>query len=418
MPGARMLGIIADDLSGALDTGVQLRRRGLRAVALLSSEDLASAEGFDIVCLNTDSRADTGEVAYRKARAAAEALKQAGIILAYKKMDSTLRGNPGAEIDGIMDGLGSEVAVVAPAFPVNGRITAGGYQLLSQVPVEETELGLCSVTPAKISHIPTLLRGQMRRAVGHIGLGMVMAGVGGLASEIQRQVGAGFDVIAVDSTTDRHLRTVAEAVAATGLRALPCGSAGLAAWLPEAFELRAALAQPVLVICGTLSEVTRRQVEYAGRRGASVVRVAWEELLEGRNIERVAAEAGEALERGADAVVAVERGPGESPEPEEVEKALSALGRVAAALAGSRVAGLVLTGGYTALKVCGELSVRAIRIEGEVLPGIPFGTALGGPYDGRGIVTKAGAFGGEDAIAQAIDYLKSHETSNAPRHPG
>ncbi|MHB1159801.1 MAG: four-carbon acid sugar kinase family protein, partial [Chloroflexota bacterium] len=108
------LGIVADDLTGAMDTGVQFAKEGLHTVVMLGEGALPEAE---MVVISTDSRDEPADEAYRRA-------KEAGLRLAgraiYKKLDSTLRGNLGPEIEGLLDGLGLGRALVAPAFPSSG----------------------------------------------------------------------------------------------------------------------------------------------------------------------------------------------------------------------------------------------------------------------------------------------------------
>nr|MDA8217235.1 hypothetical protein [Dehalococcoidales bacterium] len=69
-------------------------------------------------------------------------------------------------------------------------------------------------------------------------------------------------------------------------------------------------------------------------------------------------------------------------------------------------AGMVLTGGDTAVALCKALGVGALAIEGEVEPGVPYGRLLEGPLAGLLVVTKAGGFGSPEAIAKAISFIR------------
>lgn len=121
------IAIIADDLTGASDSGVQFARKGLRTAVLFDSSRLAAdIQQVDTVALDTDSRALTADQARSRAEQAARRLSSAGVAHFYKKVDSTLRGNPGAEVDGVMNAVAFDLAVVAPAFPRLGRTTVGG----------------------------------------------------------------------------------------------------------------------------------------------------------------------------------------------------------------------------------------------------------------------------------------------------
>lgn len=68
----------------------------------------------------------------------------------YKKIDSTLRGNLGAEIKAVADVFKPDIVIIAPAYPANQRITIGGYHLLEGKPIELTEIANAPKTPVKI----------------------------------------------------------------------------------------------------------------------------------------------------------------------------------------------------------------------------------------------------------------------------
>ena len=152
------LAVIADDLTGANDAGVQFAKEGLKVQVLLGeSGEEQEKELPDVIVLDTDSRAAIPDQAYERVRKAGGLIKRltSSRPAVFKKIDSTLRGNLGAEIDAVMDELGFEWAAVAPAFPVNGRITVGGWHLLHQVPIAESEIARDPKTPVVESVLPT-----------------------------------------------------------------------------------------------------------------------------------------------------------------------------------------------------------------------------------------------------------------------
>src|SRR5262245_12484195 len=108
---SKAIAIVADDLTGASDAGVQFARQGLETLVLIDPRGLAADDGaVEVLAVDTDSRARPAAEAYRRAREAAEAIGRAGFNHLYKKVDSTLRGNVGAEIDAVMDVCGFELA--------------------------------------------------------------------------------------------------------------------------------------------------------------------------------------------------------------------------------------------------------------------------------------------------------------------
>lgn len=94
-----MIGVIADDLTGAAEIGAVGLRHGLRAEIVRSGEPSGLT---DIVCVDTDSRSCKTEEARQRAAAAAKLLRAAGAKWIYKKVDSVLRGHVTAEVEAVM----------------------------------------------------------------------------------------------------------------------------------------------------------------------------------------------------------------------------------------------------------------------------------------------------------------------------
>ncbi len=423
----RKIVVIADDLTGANDTGVQFAKQGLKTIVLMRVEGPLAELEEDVLVIDTQSRALPPEEAYRSVSAAALLFKGRdpfGVL--YKKIDSTLRGNLGAEIDAVMDACALDVAVVAPAFPGNGRTTVGGMHFVAGTPLEATEIGRDPVCPVDESHIPTLLARQTKRAVGHVGVRDILAGPDGILAAMRRLQAAGRPVIVCDAWRDEHLKMIALAGARLETPVLWVGSAGLAEHVPQVLGVSASTAGkgPVLVIAGSVSGVTRNQVALLSQRGDVVFVEAnpcsfLEPAAAMTETERCCRIAVDAIRSGKDAVIVsgyrdelvartIDAGRSSGLSGRQTSEAVaSALGVLCSRIVSSAPpAGLVLTGGDIARSCCGRLSADGISVTREVAPGIPMGVLKGGPCSGLNVVTKAGAFGAEDALCRAVDSLK------------
>src|SRR5215216_377994 len=151
-----LIAIIADDLTGAADTGVQFVRAGYRTAVFFRATDVL-ADDLDAVSLDTDSRAMPAGFAAKRVLDAAHVASGARIV--YKKLDSTLRGNVAAELVAALGGARRDRVVVAPAFPAAGRTTVGGIQRVHGVPVDETEIASASSPTLRETLIWRLLCG-------------------------------------------------------------------------------------------------------------------------------------------------------------------------------------------------------------------------------------------------------------------
>lgn len=395
---SRRLGMIADDLTGACDTGAQYVRHGFRAVVLLDTAANVFIEDTDLLVLSTDSRNTPPDEAHRKTQRAWLALEQHRARLFYKKIDSTLRGNLGAEITAVLAAGGHQFAVVTPAFPAMGR------RLL------EGRLQVEGSTEFEALHLPTLLAEQGLLHVAHLGLPEVRSGPALLHERFEWHRRKGAEVIVADAVSDDDLVCITEAALQCTPVPLLVGSAGLGAHVAahptlyrdasRAFSQPASSARgsvaPVLLVVGSKSQTTRAQV------AALAANIALE-IVPLDTEARAKTEA--ALRAGKHVLIPLRW------EGVEEENRLRA---VLALLSQVSVSGLILSGGDTAAQVCGLLGAWGLRLEGEVETGLPWGRLLGGEGEGIPVCTKAGAFGKEGALITAVHFLQSQAQESAP----
>ena len=388
-----LIAVIADDLTGAADAGIQLVHAGYRTAVLFGESELL-ADDLDAVSFDTDSRTMSAGFAAKRVLEAAHAAREARIV--YKKLDSTLRGNVAAELAAALGGARRERVVVAPAFPAAGRTTLGGTQRVHGVPVDETEMANDPHTPVREAHVPSLLAGAFS-SVGALGVEDLAA------PEDVRRTLEDNECVVTDAARDADLEALVRAVPDPA-RVLWAGSAGLALALgsvypgPRAREagVQRDRVRPLLVVVGSLSGVAREQVrKLVEEYGEMAVPVGGETGA----VQKAVGAAREALDGGVCAVV-------HSPEERSGsgESVLGSLAEVVARLSeGGLFEGLILTGGATAVGVARRLGASGIRLEGEVDAGVPMGSLIGPrPYP---VVTKAGGFGGPGTLVGAVEAL-------------
>jgi len=409
-----MLGIVADDLTGAMDSSGYFASLGFRTVVILESSFTSTA---DVVVITTNSRAEKPDIAGQRVRQAVRNLVGRAV---YKKIDSTLRGNIGVELEAAIEELSSEKAVVAPAFPAVGRTTVGGVLLVDGVPVAETQFASDPILPVKESHIPRLLEQSTGRQVGCLAVEDIESGAEFLYRKIS---GMGQDIVVCDVMVQSHLIGIAKAAALAKGRWLLCGSGGLARELhllmtkkPRAGKAKLAKLSSgsALVVVGTRNQVAANQLLRAkDELGLPILNLAVERFTQNdmmaENIGDILAEAEQLLgqERGLALSSTFSQ---YAPTLKHTIPALTA--EIAAGILSlQKFAGLFLSGGDIALEVCRKLQVSAIRVIGEVEPGVPAGELVGGQHQGMRVVTKAGGFGTEEALVKSISYLERGQLS-------
>src|SRR5699024_4083932 len=131
-----------------------------------------------------------------------------------KRIDSTVRGKIGLEIDTVLDNSGDDsVAIVVGAFPDSGRIASGGYLLVHGEPVQETDVTKDPVKVIHTSFIPELIKEQSVHSVGYIGLNHVLNGAKQLAASISGQINKKNRIIVIDAVRDEDIDIIADAMA-------------------------------------------------------------------------------------------------------------------------------------------------------------------------------------------------------------
>lgn len=410
--------IIADDLTGANDSGIQIAKRGLETVTLIDPS-LAAATRAAGVVLDTESRSLPAALARRAVLAAANAAGQFPGALLYKKIDSLMRGHIGAELAILVEELAPDLVVCAPAYPKNGRTTRDGIQRLRGVPIDRTEAAGDPKNPVHTSLLTAALATGSGPRFRHVGLERLRAGATGKLAAAR--------FLSFDCEEHEDLRRIVRDMHRTGKRILWCGSAGLAEVLmEELFPVRdagaagsaaesppASCGGPVLSVVGSKNDISRRQLKRA--LAATVARVVHVHLpsLAG-SAEKECARLVRTLEEAAvhtDHLILAAPGNGETPSAglpagEVADRLAGCLAAAAAGLIRSRnIAGLFLTGGDTAFQVLRAISAWGMRLLAELEPGIPVGTLIGGLLPGLPVVTKAGAFGDEETLVRVVRLL-------------
>lgn len=244
-----MIGVIADDLSGAAEIAAAALRRGLSAEVQTRLDPRAKA---DVICVDTDSRSMTAAAATIAVGAAARRMREAGAGWIYKKCDSVLRGNVLAELLAAMEALGFSRAILVPANPSRGRVVRGGHLFVKGQPLHDTHFATDPDHPRTGSNLRELLgsvaegvstpdaesEADLARHAGMVGAGTLAAGgVDFFEAMLGARGFASAGSRAGDGTADRLSR-------ADG----PGGSR-----------------PPTMVVCGSAASWTKRREMAAGR---------------------------------------------------------------------------------------------------------------------------------------------------------
>jgi uncharacterized protein YgbK (DUF1537 family) len=321
-----------------------------------------------------------------------------------------MRGHPGHELAALMDALDIKQALVAPAFPAQGRTTLNAQLMVDGLPLSATTFA----NDVPSGDLRLVFRNDLC-AIHAIGLDVVLAGVSAVAQWMRARPG----VLTADAQTDDDLFTLASASQMAGIQLL-CGSAGLARALTQVAGTRPLEQQsvseqqsvnkrvkpigPFLVVAGSRNPATLRQIEAVRLSGVAVIDVPPEfgqpDVPYVESISPVSGQVQAAIAAGRDAIVTTA---GLELSPLGKDVIAHRLGNLAAqVLTRTRPGTLVVTGGDIATAVFTALGAHGISLLGELQPGIAFGSLADGAYAGLHVVTKAGGFGRAESMLNII----------------
>lgn len=439
-----LIGAVADDLTGATTTGVLLARSKARTAVFFNEEAAEKTEGIDeldAILISSNSRPLPANEAYDKVKSATIALKKMGVEYFSKRIDTTLRGGVGVEIDAMLDQMKEgTVAVVVPAMPQSRRILVGGYSVIDGVALINTPVAQDVRTPVKENYIPRLLEGQTRRKVGLVTLDKVLAGEEVIEEALAEQKKAGCEVIVVDGITLEDVENIAKACISLRWDVVAVDPGPFTSKLAFYRELISAeepnippqadeAGKTVLIAAGSATPVTKKQMEILCQDPRHV-RVSAEPLplIEGGDVAldevfKAVNKAAELLESDNQprAILFETALHGELLNLDEEDNkrhyagGMSAnrinagLGMIISQLlekvGKEKVAGLYTTGGDTMVNVCYQLGVECIEVMDYVIPQTDVGRLVGSKYSGLPVVGKGGLTGNDNTACDIVSRL-------------
>jgi uncharacterized protein YgbK (DUF1537 family) len=338
----------------------------------------------------------------------------------YKKIDSTLRGHPAAELAAQLPALGARtgrptaLAIVAPAFPATGRLTVGGQILLDELPLEQTPVWAREHTYAN-AFLPDVLASAGLGAET-IGLEIIRSGCDLVVARIKDAERLGVAAVVCDAATDADLAIVA-AASLQLCDTVWVGSAGLAAALATKATVKSPPRPPVrvggspaLVVVGSPAEASRAQARtLTESQMVTPVPVRPEILLAGPQTpdwQRAVKILLDGLEAGEDMLLQIE-----SSEIPDLRRGAELAARLADMVdrASAGIGAIVVTGGEIARAVLSRLRIQGMRLIGEVESGVPLGLSLGALR--IPVITKAGAFGDPATLCRCLARLRDQRAA-------
>jgi D-threonate/D-erythronate kinase len=356
MPSLRLL---ADDLTGALDTSAELVGQFGALEVYWSASSIAP--GLSNFAVDSGTREHSSDRAFAIVHDFARRLS--GATIAYKKIDSLLRGPWVAELDACLRTGEWDACILAPAFVHQGRRTINGQQYARAAD------GGWSAVGKKVVEQLHEQKLQARQSSPPAG------------------VQPGINVF--DAETDDDLDRIVDAGRSYSGKVLWCGSGGLAGALARGSGVSASheLKGPVLGVFGTDHRTTLLQLaacESVMIRSAGIA----------RDLDRIR----KALDAGV-AFVKLDV-PSVASRDEAAQRFSSEIALLSRSI--EPPGSLIVAGGETLKAQMLAVGARALRVVGRLEPGIPKSVVEGGDWSGVEVISKSGAFGTADALRKLL----------------
>lgn len=412
--------IIADDFTGALDSGVQLAQSGAKVRVITANEiDWKSInKDVEVLVINTETRHSDWKIAYSIVYEISKAAKEEGIPYILKKTDSGLRGNVGCELTALLEASGEKFLPFIPAFPQMKRITKGGIHYIDGTPVANSVFGLDPFDPVKYSKVSDIISERSKVKV--------------ISVEDVKDYKAVIDkdgIIVFDSETIEDIKNIASYLKEEGNLKIMSGCAGLASILPKLLNLEKDLVDDIdlkgdrlITLCGSVNPISIRQVEYAEEKGFTRFQLRPEEKAdknfwtskEGeekfKDLAKEFDKIGNFIIDSSDPVKGnlqtKEYAIDHSIELNKLrENVAISMGKIFSKLLEEEVPGVILiTGGDTLLSSMNEIDIHEIEPIRELEDGVVL-SKISYEDKERLIISKSGGFGKEDLLLRIVDKI-------------
>lgn len=413
-----ILGVIADDFTGATDVASMLVRAGMRTVQVIGVPDGIPPDA-DAVVVALKSRTAPVKSAIGESLAALKWLKSGGARQFYFKycstFDSTAAGNIGPVTEALMEALNTRFTIACPAFPENGRTVFRGHLFVGDELLSESGMRNHPLTPMTDSNLVRVLQSQCKCQISLARYDIVSQGVERLQRRFDELTAQNVGIAIVDAVDNDALRTMA--AACFGLPLLTAGS-GLALGLPAVYEANGwirlnaeastlpSVGGRAAVLSGSCSVATNSQVEHWIKLGLPAMCIDARALAMGENLAKRALDWADTQGDRPILVYA-------TAQPDEVKSIQSELGAevagalvenclatIASGLVKAGVRRLVAAGGETSGAIVKALDVQQLRIGATIDPGVPWTQVEGRPLL---LALKSGNFGTTDFFTKALD---------------
>ncbi len=418
--------VIADDLTGSNATCSLFKKIGLRAASILKLQNDINYD-VDVISYSTASRGLNKEEAYKKVAEAIKILKNKDVLVYNKRIDSTLRGNIGTEINAMLDNLeDNRIAVVVPAYPDSGRIVVNKTMLVNGVLLENSDAGKDPKTPIKTSCVETLIQKDSKYSSTYFSLADIEQSLEKIVKKIQKAIEKS-KVLIFDAVNNEDIIKISKAIIQCDINIITVDPGPFTMYFSKELQKKKHLEKKILMVIGSVTETTKKQIEYIlQEEDIFLVKMKVESFFEKesrtKEMERVISFVKKGIESYDLFLVTTSPiGDQKKVDLQEVAKKLNtSIENVSKIIADTltetiekllketqKFEGIYSSGGDITIALLEKLKAIGVEISEEVIPLAAYGRIIGGDLPNLKLVSKGGMVGDEKTIKLCLHKIKN-----------
>ena len=418
--------VIADDLTGSNATCSLFKKIGLRAASILKLQGDINYD-VDVISYSTASRGLDKEEAYKKVSEAIKILKSKDVLVYNKRIDSTLRGNIGTEINAMLDNLEDDrIAVVVPAYPDSGRIVVNKTMLVNGVLLENSDAGKDPKTPIKTSCVESLVQKDIKYSSTYFTLSDIAQPIEEIAKKMQKAIKKS-RVLIFDAVNNEDIIKISKAIIHSDIDIVTVDPGPFTLYYSKELQKKNHLEKKILMVIGSVTATTKKQIEYIlQEEDIFLVKMKVEDFFEKetclKEIERVIAYIKKGIasydlflvttspigdEKKADLQKLAEN---LNTTVEEISKIIAnTLTETIVKILKEtqKFEGIYSSGGDITIALLEKLKAIGVEIREEVIPLAAYGRIIGGDFPNLKLVSKGGMVGDEKTIKLCLHKIKN-----------
>ena len=418
--------VIADDLTGSNATCSLFKKIGLRAASILKLQGDINYD-VDVISYSTASRGLDKEEAYKKVSEAIKILKNKDVLVYNKRIDSTLRGNIGTEINAMLDNLEDDrIAVVIPSYPDSGRIVVNKTMLVNGVLLENSDAGKDPKTPIKTSCVESLIQKDIKYSSTYFTLSDIAQPIEEIAKKMQKAIKKS-RVLIFDAVNNEDIIKISKAVIHSNINIITVDPGPFTLYYSKELQKKNHLEKKILMVIGSVTATTKKQIEYIlQEEDIFLVKMKVEDFFEKetclKEIERVISYIKKGIasydlflvttspigdEKKADLQKLAEN---LNTTVEEISKIIAnTLTETVVKILKEteKFEGVYSSGGDITIALLEKLKAIGVEIREEVIPLAAYGRIIGGDFPNLKLVSKGGMVGDEKTIKLCLHKIKN-----------